>query len=53
MEDKTKREILALKRRRSELIKMLSYLSRGGWQNAKSYDYLPLEAELGRNENLK
>jgi hypothetical protein len=33
-------------RRRRTLIRELCELSRDGWQNAKPYDYLPLEREL-------
>lgn len=35
-----------LLKRRSEIIRTLSDLSRNEWQNARSYDYLPLEREL-------
>lgn len=37
-------------KRRIELIKALSDLSRNGWANAKPYDYQPLEAELAKLE---
>ncbi len=36
------------RRRRVELIRQLSDLSKGGWANARPEDYLPLEAELRR-----
>jgi len=39
------------KRRRLEIIRMLSDLSRGGWQRARYEDYAPLEAELRKLEN--
>lgn len=37
-------------KRRSEIIKMLSDLSRGGWKNARYDDYAPLEADLRQLE---
>jgi hypothetical protein len=33
-------------RRRSQIIRILSDLSRNGWANARPADYQPLEAEL-------
>lgn len=42
---------LAVAKRRSEIIRQLSELSRDGWVNAKPIDYLPLEAELRRLED--
>jgi hypothetical protein len=33
-------------KRRREIIRILSELSRGGWANAHPTDYLALEAEL-------
>lgn len=38
-------------KRRSELIKQLSDLSRNGWANAMEYDYKPLEKELAEIDN--
>ena len=38
--------------RRSEIISMLSDLSRDGWANARATDWKPLEAELD-NLNAK
>lgn len=35
-----------MQRRRSEVIKALSDLSRNGWQGVQSCDYQPLEREL-------
>jgi hypothetical protein len=34
------------RKHRTAIIKILSDLSRGGWQNARPQDYQPLEAEL-------
>lgn len=34
------------KKRRSEIIRELCRLARGGWVNARREDYAPLEAEL-------
>lgn len=39
-----------MQKRRSEIIKMLSELSRNGWEAAKEYDYKPLERELAAIE---
>lgn len=36
------------RKRRSEIIRILSYLSRNGWANARYEDYAALEAELRR-----
>lgn len=33
-------------KRRSEIIRQLSELSRNGWENARPSDYQPLEREL-------
>lgn len=38
------------RRRRSEIIKLLSDMSRGGWAGAVFEDYAALEAELRRLE---
>jgi hypothetical protein len=38
------------KKRRIEIIKILSDLSRNGWANARREDYVALEAELRRLE---
>jgi hypothetical protein len=39
------------RRRRMEIIRILSDLSRNGWANAQYEDYATLEAELRRLEN--
>jgi hypothetical protein len=41
----------AKQRRRIEIIKALSELSRNGWANSRPEDYLPLEAELRELES--
>jgi hypothetical protein len=38
-------------KRRSEIIRILSDLSRNGWANARTGDYEALEAELRRLES--
>lgn len=38
------------KKRRSEIIRQLSDLSKGGWRGARYEDYAPLEAELRKIE---
>jgi hypothetical protein len=37
-------------KRRLEIIKLLSDLSKNGWRDAKPYDYEPLERELRKIE---
>ena len=39
--------------RRSQIIRELSDLSRGGWKNAKPCDYQPLESELRELEKAE
>lgn len=41
----------AQQKRRSELIRQLSELSRNGWASAQEYDYKPLEKELAELES--
>jgi hypothetical protein len=38
--------LVRMQRRRREIIRALSDLSRDGWSAAKHFDYAPLEAEL-------